>query len=79
MYHLNFSPRNSGLVVFVLYPYGGGVPVGYGSAYLLFLAPTATSSICLLPLGPFSLLLGSVVGPAMGFPCAAHFVRGTSI
>ena len=27
MYHLNFSPNSSGLVVFVLYPYGGGTLV----------------------------------------------------
>ena len=39
MYHLNFSPNNSGLVVFVLYSYGGGAPVGCGSARQLFLAP----------------------------------------
>ena len=32
MYHLNFSPKNSGLVVFVLHPCGGGAPVGRGSA-----------------------------------------------
>ena len=39
VYHLNFSPKNSGLVVFVLYPCGGGAPVGCGSARRLFLAP----------------------------------------
>ena len=44
-----------------------------------FLLPTATSSTCILPLGPFSLLLGSVAGPAVGSPCAAHFVRRNSI
>ena len=36
---LNFSPKVSGVVVFVLYPYGGGTPLGCGSACQLFLVP----------------------------------------
>ena len=32
VYHLNFSPKSTGLVVFVLYFCGGGAPVGCGFA-----------------------------------------------
>ena len=39
VYLLNFSPKVTGLVMFVLHPRGVGTPIGCGSTYVLFPVP----------------------------------------
>ena len=78
MFLPNFSPKVSGLVVFVLYPCGGGTPIGYGSACQLFLVPHGYElHVCSDPWSPLS---SSVLccWPAEGPPYAAHSARKNS-
>ena len=64
VYHLNFSPKSSGLVVFVLYPCGGGAPIGCGSARRLFLAPPQPRTPRLFyPLVPSIFFSALLLGP----------------
>ena len=82
MYHLNFSPKDSVVwLCLCCIPVVAARLLAAAPPVDFFLLPTATSSGCILPLGPFYLLLGCVAGPTptVGSPCAAHFVRRNSI
>ena len=55
MYLLNFSPKASGLLMSVLYPRGGGAPIGRGCTYRLFLVPHSHElHVCFVPWSPLS-------------------------
>ena len=53
MYLLKFSPKVSGLVVFVLHPRGGDTLVGCSFVCQLLLFPTATNTTCVPTLAPY--------------------------
>ena len=76
MYHLNFSPKSIGLVIFVLYLYGGGAPIGCGSARPLFRAPRGHElHVCPLVTSIFfsALLLGPLWGLPVRLICPQKF------